>query len=128
MLRCLLTPLHVQAFNNLVSVQLATQFKHVVWKQVDAGFYGPHSYVLSMVLVNVPLSLADVSMFSLIVYFSVGFAAEAGRFFFFLLTMLAMNLVMGTTFRMIGFAINNPAVASSLVAPLITIQNLFGGS
>jgi len=34
---------------------------------------------------------------------------------------------MGTLFRTIGFIIENPAISALLIAPTITISNLFGG-
>jgi len=117
----------IMALNNLPAVSLATQLKHVVWKQMDAGFYGATSYVLSVVSVAVPISLCDSLLFGTIVYFMTGLALDAGCYFFFVLMLLLMCMIVATILRLYGFALTNAAVAAALAAPTITVLNIFGG-
>jgi Na+/H+ antiporter NhaC len=57
-------------------VSLATQLKHVVWKQLDAGMYGAPAYVVSVVCVGAPIAAVDVMLFGTIVYWMAGVRNE----------------------------------------------------
>lgn len=53
-------------------------------------WYSPLAFHLSNMLVAIPFALLAVLPMTLILYFMVNFAADAGRFFFFLLCAWAM--------------------------------------
>jgi hypothetical protein len=73
------------AFANMVEVPLASEFKLVVYKQVDAGFYSTASYVFSVILMHMPLAIAECFIFGTLLYWMAFFTADAGNYFFFLL-------------------------------------------
>lgn len=62
----------IMALNNMVGVQLASQFKHVVYKQIDAGFYSAPSEIAATVITNLPIAFLDVAIFSICVYWMAG--------------------------------------------------------
>ena len=67
------------SFVNMAEVPLASEFKKVVAKQVDSGFYSPLSYVFSVVLMHLPLSIIECGVMGTILYWMSGFAVDVGR-------------------------------------------------
>jgi len=64
------------SFVNMAEVPLASEFKKVVAKQVDSGFYSPLSYVFSVVLMHLPLSIVECGVMGTILYWMSGFAVD----------------------------------------------------
>ena len=115
------------AFANMMEVPLASEFKLVVYKQVDAGMYSTLSYVFSVVLMQLPVAIAECFVFGTLLYFLAAFNWSAGSWFFFLLIMLMVNLSVGAIFRTIAYTVSNPDVAMNLAGPTTAIFLLFGG-
>jgi len=115
------------AFANMSEVPLASEFKLVVYKQVDAGMYSTFSYVFAVVLMHFPLAVGECALLGTIIYWMVDYANDAGRFFFFLLLLLCVNLAMSGVFRTVAYTARNPDIALNLAGPLTAICLLFGG-
>jgi hypothetical protein len=115
------------AFANMSEVPLASEFKLVVYKQVDAGFYSTFSYLFSVVLMHFPIAIIECGLLGSILYWMVDYANDAGRFFFFLLLLLCVNLAVGAIFRTVAYTARNPDIAMNLAGPLTAIFLLFGG-
>jgi ABC-type multidrug transport system permease subunit len=79
------------AFGGMAEVPIAVQVRRVVLKQVAARMYGIPSFVLSTAIVYLPLAIADCTIFGSLVYWMTGFSNEPGRYFFFLLIVLAVG-------------------------------------
>ena len=91
------------AFSNLSELPVASEARAVVTKQLDSSFFPSLPYVFSVIIVAVPIIILEILIFSLWMYWMTGFAAEAGRFFFFVLTLLASSLALSTFFRSISY-------------------------
>ena len=115
------------SFSNAAEIPHTGEHKHVVYKQMDAGFFGAPSYALSVFLVHLPLSITEITVFTLFVYFMTGFAAEAGRYFFFLLVVWSISVCSSSIFRMLTYLTPNNDVALQVAGPTIAFLFLFGG-
>lgn len=60
------------AFANFAEVPLAAEYKKVLYKQIDAGFYPTASYLTSLIIVHLPLAFAEVALLGSIVYWMAG--------------------------------------------------------
>lgn len=123
----MLFALTFMAFQNMPEVPQATEYKLVVWKQVDAGFYPTASYVFSVILMSLPLACAVAAIYGSIIYWMTGFNEDAGNYFFFLLVLLLVNLALGAIFRCIAYGVNNADVAVNMAGPMTAIFMLFAG-
>jgi ABC-type multidrug transport system permease subunit len=111
----------------MAEIPLASEFKLVVYKQVDAGFYSTFSYVSSVILMHMPLAILECFIFGTFLYWMGNFADEPGRYFFYLLILLGSNLSIGAMFRTVAYVAKNPDVALNLAGPVTSICLLFGG-
>jgi ABC-type multidrug transport system fused ATPase/permease subunit len=115
------------AFTNMSEVPWAAEFKLVVYKQVDAGFYSTFSYLFSVVLMHFPIAIIECGLLGSILYWMIDYVHDAGRFFFFLLLILCVNLAIGAIFRTLAYVTRNPDIAQNLANPITAIFFLFGG-
>jgi ABC-type multidrug transport system permease subunit len=99
----------------------------VVYKQVDAGMYSPSSYVLSVILVHLPLAVTECTFFCTLLYWMSDFSHDAGRFVFFILVVLLTNLSLGGLFRWLAYITQNPNIAINFGGPITAVFMLFGG-
>ncbi len=79
--------------------------KHNTW-----GMYPTNSYVLSLVLLGLPLSLWESLLFTTILYFMVGFANDAGAFFLFVSIVFMCAFSTSGIFRFLAFIAPNQEV------------------
>ena len=91
------------AFSNLSELPVASEARAVVTKQLDSSFFPSLPYVFSVIIVAIPIIVIEIIIFSLWMYWMTGFAADAGRFFFFVLTLLSSSLALSTFFRSISY-------------------------
>ncbi len=112
---------------NLSEIPLASQFKLVIYKQVDAGFYSTFSYVFSVVLCHLPLAFLEILIYATSVYWLADFHADGHAFMFFILMLFSLNLYVSVTFRSISYALKNADVATNIAGPLTTLTALFAG-
>ena len=115
------------SFSNAAEIPYTGEDKVVVYKQMAAGFYGSPSYALSVFLAHLPLSITEVMIFSLFVYFMTGFAPDAGRFFFFLLILWSISLNSSSIFRMLTYLTPRDDIALQVAGPTIAFLFEFGG-
>ena len=76
---------------------------------------------------QLPLAVTETIIYSVILYFLVGFTLEAGRFFFFLLIMFMTNVAVGAIFRWCAYATHNQDVANQMSAPIVGVMFLCAG-
>ncbi len=68
-------------------------------KEVRSGTYRLASYFVAKTLVSVPFEAAIATLFTVIIYFMIGFQAAASKFFIFMATAILVNV----TSEMVGF-------------------------
>ena len=106
-------------FANAAEIPFAAEGKDVVFKQLDAGFYSSSQYVWSVIIVHLPLSIAESILFSLIIYFLSAFDTDAGRFFFFLLAIWCTNVALSAVFRAVTYATRHQDIANQMSGPIV---------
>ena len=112
---------------NLSEIPLASQFKLVIYKQVDAGFYSTFSYVLSVVICHLPLAFLEVFIYGTCVYWLAGFHYDVQSWLFFVSMLFSLNLYVSVTFRSVAYGLRNADVATNIAGPLTIITALFAG-
>ena len=70
-----------------------------ITKEVKSGQYRLISFYLARQLVSVPFESAIALLFTVIVYFMIGFQTAAAKYFIFAATLLLVNLIS----EMVGF-------------------------
>ena len=67
----------------------------------------------SVVINSLPTSFLSVFIFATILYWMVGYAADAGRYFFFVLSLLAHELCTSALFRFYSFLMPSEELAQA---------------
>jgi ATP-binding cassette, subfamily G (WHITE), member 2, SNQ2 len=71
------------SYSNIAEVPLTFENKRIVQRQLSNGAYPAFSYVLALIVVQLPIILLADMILSLAIYWMVGFVSSAGNFFFF---------------------------------------------
>ncbi|BDA47962.1 ABC transporter G family member 36 [Coccomyxa sp. Obi] len=87
--------------------------KPVTFKQRDNRFFPPSAYALALLLVRIPFQLVEAALFTLVVYFWVGFHAAPGTFFIFYLICIATMLQMSAVYRLLASASPNTDIGTA---------------
>jgi hypothetical protein len=74
-----------------------------------------------------PRALFESSVFVGTLYFMVGFSADVGRFFLFLLLIFVGSIATSAWLRMVAFTARTAEVAAGLGMPIACMQVIFGG-
>ena len=88
--------------------------KPVFLKHRDLGFFPSSAYCLSLATLEAPASCVAAALFSLLVYWMVGFAPEAGRFFMFTAQLAIAGLDFGALFVLLAAMTPSLQVAGGL--------------
>jgi ATP-binding cassette subfamily G (WHITE) protein 2 len=117
-----------QVFGNLSAVELFIRQRAIFIHENASGFYRVSAFFLAKVFCDlIPLRIIPIAVFSVIVYFMIGFQVDVAKFFFFLLTLVLTS----STAAAIGFALSAlvglTAVANLLIALIFVLAMVFGG-
>lgn len=114
-------------FSSMAEVPGTIYNRGVAARQIRAGQYTPLSYVLSVFIAGLPLLVLQGVIFSVTIYFAVGFVEDAANFFTFLGLILLSAMAMGNFFRMMAFSAPNLEVAQASAAPFVIVFLAFSG-
>lgn len=99
----------------------------VLYRERAASTYNPWSFGATMALVEIPYVIAQVILFVCIMYPMVGYASDAGRFFYYML-MTFLSLIFYTSFGMAMVNITpSQQLAQVASAGLNFLFNIFNG-
>ncbi|KAG0005760.1 hypothetical protein BGZ80_009616 [Entomortierella chlamydospora] len=90
-------------FNALISqaeLPMAMQGRPILYKHKNFAMYRPSAFAVGQICIDIPLIIAQVLLFSVVIYFMTGLQLEAGKWFFFCLTLFLAALCMTAFFRM----------------------------
>ncbi|ORZ28975.1 ABC-2 type transporter-domain-containing protein [Lobosporangium transversale] len=90
-------------FNALISqaeLPSALQGRPILYKHKGFAMYRPSAFAIAQIVVDIPLIIAQVVLFSVVLYFMSGLQLEAGKFFFFCLVLFLAAFCMTAFFRM----------------------------
>lgn len=90
-------------FNALISqaeLPMAMYGRAILYKHKKYALYRPSAFAIAQICVDIPLVIAQIVLFSVVLYFMAGLQMEAGKFFAFMLILMVTALCMTAFFRM----------------------------
>jgi ABC-type multidrug transport system permease subunit len=117
------------ALTGMAMLPLIFAQRAVFYKHSRALFYPTPAFVLSQMMVLVPLQIIETIVFSTIVYWSVGLSADngGGRFFTFMLIVFVFSLCITQFYRLVATCVASPAIAQTLSGVALILMVLFSG-
>jgi ABC-type multidrug transport system ATPase subunit len=101
--------------------------KRIFYKQRDNHFYPSWSYVISLLLSQVPPSTAESILFSLVLYWISGLTRTASNFFIYWLVVWSASNCLAGMFRLIAYLVPSMVVGNAtagIITLLLTITNV----
>ncbi|XP_047319537.1 ABC transporter G family member 31 isoform X2 [Impatiens glandulifera] len=126
-LSCLFYGLIHMMFNGFSELPLMIFRLPVFYKQRDNFFYPAWAWSLSSWILRIPYSLVESVVWSCIVYYSVGFAPSAGRFFRYMLTLFSIHQMALGLFRMMASLARDMIIANTYGSVSLLVVFLLGG-
>jgi len=101
--------------------------KGVVKAEIARGGYLMSAYFISRFLSTLPFALINATLYSTVVYFSVGFKLDAGSYFIFLGIVSILTVTSQSFGLLLSSLTSSETVATSLATPFLIIFVLAGG-
>ena len=114
-------------FSNLAELPFAVEYKLVACKQIKAGLYPASGYTWASTMTMLPISVVETAVFSAILYFMVGLVDDGGRWAFFYMVLLIVNVGFGSLYRGIAYVVPSYEAAQTAPGPFIAMQVIFAG-
>ncbi|KAI9001767.1 P-loop containing nucleoside triphosphate hydrolase protein [Hyaloraphidium curvatum] len=115
-------------FSNMGAVELFLVDRRIFYHERANGYYRTFSYFLSKVVGDlVPLRIIPAFLFGTIIYWMVGFQANAGKFFFYLLALFVTTFAGTSLAFAISSYVNVFALGTLLLGACYLIMMVFGG-
>ncbi|PHH87936.1 hypothetical protein CDD83_8226 [Cordyceps sp. RAO-2017] len=117
-------------FNTLLSMSEVTDSftgRPVLLKHKAFAFFHPAAFCIAQIAADIPVILAQVSVFSVILYFMVGLTTTAGSFFTFWVVVVATTMCMTALFRAIGASFSTFDGASKLSGFVVSATFMYAG-
>ncbi|KAL2826319.1 ABC-2 type transporter-domain-containing protein [Aspergillus cavernicola] len=99
----------------------------ILSRQKQFGFYRPTAFCIANAITDIPITIVQVSCFSLILYFMSALQMNAGKFFTFWIIVIAFTLCSMQMFRAIGALCKRFGLASQITGLLSTVGFVYGG-
>lgn len=117
-----------QAFGGVFAVIFGFPLERsVITRERGANTFRTSSYFLSKTFSDMPKTLFFNGLFGVIVYWIVGFRADAGAFFLFILTVFLTSLVAESLSLSVSIMAGDAQAAAAIIPVFVIIALLFGG-
>ncbi|KAF3954569.1 hypothetical protein CMV_020101 [Castanea mollissima] len=126
-LSCLFYGLVHMMFNGFSELPLMITRLPVFYKQRDNFFHPAWAWSISSWILRVPYSIVEAVVWSCVVYFTVGFAPSAGRFFRYMLLLFSIHQMALGLFRMMASISRDMILANTFGSAALLIVFLLGG-
>ncbi|XP_077238697.1 pleiotropic drug resistance 3 isoform X4 [Tasmannia lanceolata] len=126
-LSCLFFGLVHMMFNGFSELPIMISRLPVFYKQRDNFFYPAWAYSLPSWVLRLPYSIVEAVVWSCIVYYTVGFAPGAGRFFRYMFLLFSIHQMALGLFRMLGAVARDMTVSNTFASAALLIVFLLGG-
>ncbi|CAL8998997.1 unnamed protein product [Prunus brigantina] len=126
-LSCLFFGLVHMMFNGFSELSLMISRLPVFYKQRDNFFHPAWAWSIVSWLLRVPYSVIEAVVWSCVVYYTVGFAPAAGRFFRFMLLLFSVHQMALGLFRMMAAITRDMVIANTFGSAALLIIFLLGG-
>ncbi|KAK3019263.1 hypothetical protein RJ639_004212 [Escallonia herrerae] len=126
-LSCLFFGLVHMMFNGFSELPITIFRLPVFYKQRDNYFYPAWAWSVSSWILRVPYSIIEAAVWSCIVYYTVGFAPGAGRFFRYMLLLFTVHQMALGLFRSMAAIARDMIIANTFGSAALLIIFLLGG-
>lgn len=99
----------------------------VLIKHVSFAFYHPAAFVLAQIIADLPVTLIQISQFSIVLYFMSGLRVSAGAFFTYWVVIFATTLSITAMFRAIASAFSTFNSANKIAGLAISAAVTYSG-
>ncbi|KJE94261.1 ABC transporter mdrA2 [Capsaspora owczarzaki ATCC 30864] len=115
------------AFGAAAMIPLYLDERSVYNSQRSAKYFQPFSYFAAVNLADIPFTILEVLLFSIILYFTVGLRSGAGYFFYWVFMNLAVALWSNSFCRAMTTIAPSFSIANAVIPAVIAIFLLFNG-
>eukprot|EP01119_Soliformovum_irregulare_P011474 TRINITY_DN2879_c0_g1_i1.p1 TRINITY_DN2879_c0_g1~~TRINITY_DN2879_c0_g1_i1.p1 ORF type:complete len:1443 (-),score=460.96 TRINITY_DN2879_c0_g1_i1:56-4384(-) len=117
-------------FNSFISIaEMAGSFlgRPILEKQKSYAFYSPSAFYLAQVLLDIPILLVQVVLWTVIAYFMFGFDLVAGKFFIYLFGLYITALTIVQLFRLLAIPSKSMYVSQQVLAVILILLLVYTG-
>ncbi|KAG0526217.1 hypothetical protein BDA96_06G126400 [Sorghum bicolor] len=126
-LSCLFYGLVHMLFNGFTELPITISRLPVFYKQRDNFFHPAWAFSIPNWILRIPYSLIEAAVWSCVVYYTVGFAPTADRFFRFMLLLFSVHQMALGLFRMMGAIARDMTIANTFGSAALLAIFLLGG-
>ncbi|NXN09071.1 ABCG2 protein, partial [Indicator maculatus] len=117
-----------QCFASVSAIELFIRDKKLFVHQYTSGYYRVSAYFLALMIGDLlPMRTAPAIIFSCITYWMIGYQAVAGRFFFFMLSLVLVSYTATAMSLAISAGMDVVAVANLLITICFVLMLIFSG-
>ncbi|XP_061490660.1 broad substrate specificity ATP-binding cassette transporter ABCG2-like isoform X2 [Rhineura floridana] len=117
-----------QCFSSVSAIELFIRDKKLFVHQYTSGYYRVSAYFLALMIGDLlPMRTLPAIIFSCISYWMIGFQAVAGRFFFFMLTLMLLSYTATSMALAISAGMDVVAIANLLITICFVFMLIFSG-
>ncbi|XP_034695525.1 ABC transporter G family member 42-like [Vitis riparia] len=117
----------INMFNGFAELSLTIARLPVFYKHRDLLFYPAWAFTLPSCLLRIPISVVESVIWTVIVYYTIGYAPETSRFFKQMLMIFLIQQMASGVFRLIGGVCRSMIVAHTGGALVLFIVFLLSG-
>lgn len=118
----------MQVMSNLSALELFIKQRAHFMHESASGYYRVSVYFIALVFADlIPNRVIPNIVFSSIIYFMMGFQLDAGKFFFFVLTLVITAMAASSLAFLVSASVRIFALANILVAVPYLLMMMFGG-
>ncbi|KMT06316.1 hypothetical protein BVRB_7g159990 [Beta vulgaris subsp. vulgaris] len=114
-------------FNGFAELSLTVLRLPIFYKQRDFLFYPAWAYALPVWVLRIPLSFVESAIWTILTYYTIGFAPAASRFFCQLLAYFCIHQMALSLFRFLGAAGRTVVVANNVGIFALLLIFVLGG-
>ncbi|KAK4279541.1 hypothetical protein QN277_011309 [Acacia crassicarpa] len=114
-------------FNGMAELSMTTMRLPMFFKQRDFLFYPAWAFALPIWVLRIPISFMESTLWTVLTYYTIGFAPPASRFFRQLLAFFSVHQVALSLFRFLAGLGRTQVVANTLGAFTLIIVFVLGG-
>ncbi|KAL4862665.1 hypothetical protein BDV12DRAFT_190259 [Aspergillus spectabilis] len=114
-------------FTPMAEVVASFTGRPVLIKHKHFAFFHPAAFCFAQIVLDIPIALFQISVFSLIIYFMTGLEMDAAKFFTFWIVLFAVTMCLTQMFRAIGAMFSTFDGASKVSGFLVTALVVYAG-
>nr|XP_020167918.2 ABC transporter G family member 43 [Aegilops tauschii subsp. strangulata] len=114
-------------FNGFSEVQMTIKKLPVFYKQRDCLFFPAWTFGVANIILKLPFSLMETSVWTIATYYVIGYAPAPARFFSALLVYFCTHQMVVALFRLLGAVLQTMVVANTFGMLVMLLVCLFGG-